>query len=87
MRPNDLTLRGKMRRRIDRPHTGKIEMPGSNQRWCSDGFNIRCWRGETVQVALALDCHDREAIKHVAMPSATVVLTGAQRRSLCPYQP
>jgi len=41
-------------------------MPSSNQRWCSDGFNIKCWNGETVRVAFALDCHDREAIEHVA---------------------
>ena len=31
-----------------------------------DGFNIKCWNGETVRVAFALDCHDREAIEHVA---------------------
>ncbi len=68
MRMMSLTLPGKMRRRLDRPHTGKIAMPGSNQRWCSDGFNIPCWNGETVRVAFALDCHDREAIEHVAQP-------------------
>ena len=55
-----------MRHRFDRPHTGKVEMPTSNQRWCSDGFNIRCWNGEVVRVAFALDCHDREALGHVA---------------------
>jgi len=61
-----LMLPGKKRHRFDRPHTGKVEMPASNQRWCSDGFNISCWNGETVQVAFALDCHDREALGHVA---------------------
>ena len=66
MRINDLMLPGKMRRRINRPHTGKVSMPSSNQRWCSDGFNIKCWNGETVRAAFALDCHDREAIGHVA---------------------
>lgn len=66
MRMAGLTLPGKLRRRMGRPHTGTISMPGSNQRWCSDGFNIRCWNGETVRVAFALDCHDREAIEHVA---------------------
>lgn len=70
MRINDLMLPGKMRRRIDRPHTGRIQMPGSNQRWCSDGFNIPCWNGQTVQVAFALDCHDREVLAHVAQASA-----------------
>jgi putative transposase len=66
MRMVGLTLPGKLRRRMGRPHTGKVTMPGSNQRWCSDGFNIPCWNGETVRVAFALDCHDREAIDHVA---------------------
>lgn len=66
MRMAGLTLPGKLRRRMGRPHTGTISTPGSNQRWCSDGFNIRCWNGETVRVAFALDCHDREAIEHVA---------------------
>ena len=66
MRMAGLTLPGKLRRRMGRPHTGTISMPASNQRWCSDGFNIRCWNGETVRVAFALDCHDREAIEHVA---------------------
>lgn len=66
MRMAGLTLPGKLRRRLSRPHTGRVAMPGSNQRWCSDGFNIKCWNGETVRVAFALDCHDREAIEHVA---------------------
>lgn len=79
MRINDLMLPGKMRRRLDRPHTGKVAMPGSNQRWCSDGFNIRCWNGETVQAAFALDCHDREILSHVAEGRA---LNGADVRLL-----
>jgi putative transposase len=66
MRMAGLTLPGKLRRRMGRPHTGRVAMPSSNQRWCSDGFNIKCWNGETVRVAFALDCHDREAIEHVA---------------------
>jgi putative transposase len=66
MRINRLTLPRKIHRR-DRPHTGKVEMPASNQRWCSDGLNIRCWNGDLVRVAFALDCHDREAIDHVGV--------------------
>jgi putative transposase len=65
MRMHKLTLPGKIRRR-DRPHTGQVRMPASNQRWCSDGFNIRCWNGDLVRVAFALDCHDREAVDYVA---------------------
>jgi hypothetical protein len=67
MRINDLMLPGKKRSRVDRPHKGKVAMPASNQRWCSDGFNIRCWNGDLVRVAFALDCHDREAVAHVAV--------------------
>jgi len=37
------------------------------QRWCSDGAAIACWNGEIVQIAFALDCHDREVIAHVAV--------------------
>jgi transposase InsO family protein len=79
MRINDLMLPGKMRRRIDRPHTGKIVTPASNQRWCSDGFNIRCWNGETVQAAFTLDCHDREVLASVAEARA---LAGSDVRLL-----
>jgi len=66
MRLHSLTLPGKIRRR-DRPHTGQVRMPASDQRWCSDGFNIRCWNGDLVRVAFALDCHDREAIDYVGV--------------------
>jgi putative transposase len=30
----------------ERPHDGKIITLASNLRWCSDGFEIRCWNGE-----------------------------------------
>ena len=78
MRINKLTLPGKIRRR-DRPHTGKVEMPASNQRWCSDGLNIRCWNGDLVRMAFALDCHDREVPGFVAMARP---LNGADIRLL-----
>lgn len=66
MRIAGLMLPGKKRHRFDRPHTGKVEMPASNQRWCSDGFNVPCWNGDVLRVAFALDCHDRGALGHVA---------------------
>ena len=66
MRINQLTLPGKIRRR-DRPHTGTICRPDSNQRWCGDGLRIRCWNGDQVRVAFTLDCHDREVVGHVAV--------------------
>ena len=67
MRIHQLTLPGKIRRR-DRPHTGTIRRPDSNQRWCGDGLNIRCWNGDLVRVAFTLDCHDREVVGYVAVP-------------------
>ena len=56
------------RRRTGRAHRGRIQRDVSNERWCSDGLEIACWNGELVQVAFALDGHDREAIAHVAVP-------------------
>ncbi len=52
--------------KISRPHTGKVITLKSNLRWCSDGFEIRCWNGEKVYVAFSLDCCDRQAISWVA---------------------
>jgi putative transposase len=54
------------RRRTGRAHRGLIQRAVSNERWCSDALEIACWNGEIVQVGFALDCHDREAIAHVA---------------------
>lgn len=45
-----------------RPHDGKVMTLHSNTRWCSDGFQVRCWSGEKVHVAFVLDCCDREVI-------------------------
>lgn len=52
--------------RVDRPHTGKVMTLKSNSRWCSDGFELRCWNGEKLYVAFALDCCDREVMGWVA---------------------
>ena len=51
-----------------RPHSGKVVTLASDLRWCSDAFEIRCWNGDRVHVAFALDCCDREAIAWVARP-------------------
>lgn len=56
------------RRRTGRAHTGQIHRAVSNERWCSDGLEIACWNGEYVQLAFALDCHDRECLAWVAVP-------------------
>ena len=49
-----------------RIHDGVIITLKSNLRWCSDGFEIRCWNGERVNVAFSLDTCDREAMSYVA---------------------
>jgi transposase InsO family protein len=60
-------------------HDGRIITLKSNLRWCSDGFEIRCWNGERVQVAFSLDCCDREAMAYVATTGA---ITGELVRDL-----
>ena len=52
--------------RVQRRHDGKVAVPHSNQRWCSDGFEFRCENGEPLRVTFALDCCDREAMSWVA---------------------
>jgi len=56
------------RRQTGRAHTGRIVRGTSNERWCSDTLEIPCWNGELVELGFVLDCHDREAIAHVAVP-------------------
>ena len=56
------------RRRTGRAHRGRIQRDVSNERWCSDVLEIACWNGDLVQLGFALDCHDREAVAHVAVP-------------------
>lgn len=61
-----------LRRRTGRAHRGQVVRPASNERWCSDVFEIVCWNGEVVQVAFALDCHDREILAWLAAPRELV---------------
>jgi putative transposase len=65
--------------RVARAHDGKVVTLASNLRWCSDAFEIRCWSGERVQVAFALDCCDREVMSYVA---TTAAVTGEMVRDL-----
>jgi putative transposase len=62
-----------------RTHNGKIITLKSNMRWCSDSFEIRCWDGQRLQVAFALDCCDREVMSWVA---TTAAITGEMVRDL-----
>ena len=52
--------------RPGRTHDGVIVTLKPNLRWCSDAFEIRCWNGERVHVAFALDCCDRELVGFIA---------------------
>ena len=63
----------------ERPHDGKVVTLKSDLRWCSDMLEIRCWNGEKVHIAFALDCCDREIISWVASSS---YLDGADVRDL-----
>lgn len=62
-----------------RTHDGVVITLKSDLRWCSDGFEIRCWNGERVQVAFSLDCCDREVMSYVA---TTAAITGEMVRDL-----
>lgn len=48
------------RKQSSRLHTGKVAVSASDQRWCSDGFEIKCDSGQTVTATFAKDCCDRE---------------------------
>ena len=43
-----LMLAPRVHRRHGRPHLGQVQVPASNQRWCSDIFLIPCWSGEVA---------------------------------------
>jgi transposase InsO family protein len=60
-----------------RTHDGRIITLASNMRWCSDCFEIRCWDGQRLQVAFALDGCDREIMSWVA---TTAAITGEMVR-------
>lgn len=65
MKANDLLLA----RHTGKPmysHEGTIMTERSNQRWCSDGFEIACSNSQRVRVAFSMDCCDREIMSYVA---------------------
>jgi transposase InsO family protein len=57
-------LQPKSPRRSDsrRARDSKVMVEESNQRWCSDGFEIACDNGEVVTGVFMKDCRDRETI-------------------------
>jgi len=78
MRRNQLLLQ-RHTGKSTRTHDGTIVTLKSDLRWCSDSFEIRCWNGERVQVAFALDCCDREVMSYLATSAA---ITGELVRDL-----
>lgn len=61
MASNALLLPKAPRRALSsRPHEGTVSVEQSDQRWCSDGFEIKCDSGQTVTATFAKDCCDRE---------------------------
>lgn len=44
-----------------RLHDGVVSVAESNQRWCSDGFEIFCNNGEVVTGVFMKDCCDCDA--------------------------
>jgi putative transposase len=58
-----------LQRHTGRPvrlHEGKIITLRSNQRWCSDVFEIACWNRDRIRVAFCMDCADREVLSFIA---------------------
>lgn len=62
MQANNLLLAKSGHKKPERCHTGNVVTLKPDTRWCSDGFEIRCWNREVVRVVFSLDCCDREAI-------------------------
>jgi len=52
MRLTGLALAVRRRVRNRRSHRGRVVMPGSNQRWCSDKMTIACWNGDSALTGL-----------------------------------
>ena len=66
MKQHDLLLTRSKPLQNDHTHEGKVIVSDSNKRWCSDGFEIKCWNGEKVRVIFSLDCCDREIMSYAA---------------------
>jgi putative transposase len=51
-----------------RPHDGEVATAVSNRCSAADVFEIPCWNGDAVRIALAIDTHDREVLAWTASP-------------------
>jgi transposase InsO family protein len=67
MKRHGLLLQRHTGRRKGRPHDVR-----SNLRWCSDVFEITCWKGEIVRIVFVIDAHDREVTASHAVAGAGV---------------
>ena len=65
MQMNNLIL-PKFISRPKRLHLGTVMTLQSYLRWCSGILEIRCWNGEKVYIAFALECYDREIFSFIA---------------------
>ncbi len=72
MKRNGLLLARSGRDRPVRAHDGKVVTMRSNIRWCSDGFEFRCWNDEIVRCAFLIDAHDREIIAWKAVAGSGI---------------
>ncbi|MEQ9907527.1 IS3 family transposase [Pectobacterium odoriferum] len=62
MKHHNLLLAKSGHEKKHRNHTGNVITLKPDTRWCSDGFEIRCWNREVVRVVFSLDSCDREVI-------------------------
>ena len=74
MRQNNLLLARFTGKQPGKAHTGKVSTLRSNQRWCSDGFEVPCDNGEKVRVIFSLDTCDREVRAYSATTDLTLTL-------------
>lgn len=79
MRLHGLLLARHTGQHPERAHDGRVITLRRNLRWSADGFEIACTNGETVRVAFALDCCDREVMGFVA---TTGGISGSMVRDL-----
>lgn len=94
MKKHNLLLTGSQRHLEKRSHTGKIVTESSDQRWCSDGFELVCENGEKVRAIFLLDCCDREVISFTASTGGftadmaqSVLLEAVEKRFLSDRAP
>ncbi len=69
---NRLLLARHYTERADYGHDSVVVAIRSNLRWCSDGFEFTCWKGEVVRGAFIIDAHDREIIAWRAVTNAGI---------------